>query len=646
MNQPSYSMSKPCREPEVSTFSGYYNGDTWKRLKQPVKIALLILTSIAICLVALKYLFVPLLAYAYPGSHRYMLDKGIYGAYPLRKYVSTSLTSPQANVVKSDESCVDGLILLSVGGQSVEDDGPMILDMAGNLVWSAPGQYGEASANTRIQRYRGQNLLTFWAGEKLQESGLGSYYLLNSSYDIVQTVSAVGTDLEGDLHEFKITEDGSALIIVYERTSVSLDDIVVDIPADHIIVNGILQEIDIATGELLFEWRLTDHLEHPALQNSSGGFVADGSFDYFHMNSIDKDSKGNYLISLRHLHVLVYVRGITGDILWTLGNDFGDFKDLSQGDATGFRWQHDARWISEDDGIISLFDNGMAHKHPDATYSQGLIIQLDFLNWTAKLLQNYTSRDLIGSASQGNVQLLSRPHDKDHVFIGWGASAAFTEHNIRGDLLCETHFGASLLFYFERVKSYRTFKTFDWKAIPAAWDPEAQIADNEIYVSWNGATEVAYWSLQSRNATANATQAPWITHYTSEKDAIGDSFEHVFSLPQKVVGTTYRIAALDSNQKFLRHSNETVYEHAAPKIWVLSVYLFCVTLLGLCFLFYARRNKSRGVWKFHIGKKKSFEYHALDQLESTQALPLETLAFPVTRTARHLLRQGNASTNP
>lgn len=184
--------------------------------------------------------------------------------------------------------------------------------------------------------------------------------MLNSSYDVVHTVSAVGESTEGDLHEFKITEDGAALITVYERALVDLEDTPVDLPADQVVVDGILQDIDIATGELLFEWRSSQHLEHPALHTSFGSFVADGAFDWFHMNSIDKDSKGNYLVSLRHLHALVYVEGITGVILWTLGNDAGDFEGVSQGAATGLRWQHGARWISEDDGIISLFDNGLA----------------------------------------------------------------------------------------------------------------------------------------------------------------------------------------------------------------------------------------------------------------------------------------------
>lgn len=121
--------------------------------------------------------------------------------------------------------------------------------------------------------------------------------------------------MEGDLHEFKITKDGSALIIVYDRLLVDLKNTNVDLNADQMIIDGILQKIDIATGKLVFEWRSSDHLDHPALQTSSGGFVADGSFDYFHMNSIEKDTRGNYLISFRHLHTLVYVEGITGEYL-------------------------------------------------------------------------------------------------------------------------------------------------------------------------------------------------------------------------------------------------------------------------------------------------------------------------------------------
>jgi hypothetical protein len=601
-----------------STIITERNKSTTHRIRRLATIAIGTLVFLVALLVALRYLCIPLLVYGYPTSGTYLLDTGIYGAYPYRQYTSTDLTSPQANVVQSDDSCDNGLVLLSIGGQSVPGSGPMILDMAGNLVWSAPGQYGEDTANTKIQIFQGHDYLTFWAGDKLQESGLGSYYMLNSSYNVVHTVSAVGEGLEGDLHEFKITEDGSALITVYERTSANLSSTNVVLPADQTIVDGILQDIDIATGELLFEWRASHHLSNPALQKSSGGVVADGSFDYFHMNSIDKDSKGNYLVSLRHIHALVYIDGPTGEILWTLAKDVGDFEDLSEGEATGFQWQHDARWISEEDGIISLFDNGIAHKHPDAAYSQGLIVQLDFVNWTATLLQSYTSTGLISSPSQGNVQLLEKADGPDHVFIGWGASAAFTEHSPNGDLLCETHFGASWLFYFERVKSYRAFKTFDWRATPTAWDPEAQIEDDNIYVSWNGATEVAYWSLQARTGATNAIQDSSAEDSTfTEIDTITKDadFEQHFTLPSADDNTTYRVAALDSQRNLLRYSNEVVYQHTSTTIWIWSTCLFIVSLLVVFALLYSRMGVFMNQWARRRESVKDFEYHALDHRE-------------------------------
>jgi hypothetical protein len=612
-------MSKPYDEVDVD--SAYFqekNRSSRYRICRLATIAIGALICLGALLVALRYLCIPLLVYGYPSSDIYLLDTGIYGAYPYRQYVSNDLTSPQANVVQSDDSCANGLVLLSIGGQSVPGSGPMILDMAGNLVWSAPGKYGEDTANTKIQRFQGHEYLTFWAGEKLQESGLGSYYMLDSSYNVVHTVSAVGEGLQGDLHEFKITEDGSALITVYERSSADLSSTNVDLPADQKIVDGILQEIDIATGELLFEWRASNHLSNPALQTSSGGIVADGSFDYFHMNSIDKDSKGNYLVSLRHIHALVYVDGSTGEILWTLGKDVGDFKDLSEGEATGFQWQHDARWISEEDGIISVFDNGIAHKHRDAAYSQGLIVQLDFVNRTATLLQSYTSGSFISSPSQGNVQLLEQSDGPDHVFIGWGASAAFTEHSPSGDLLCETHFGASWLFYFERVKSYRAFKTFDWRATPDAWDPEARIEDDNIYVSWNGATEVAYWSLQARTGAmdvaqeSSAKETPFTEIDIIAKDA---GFEYAFLLPSTDSTTTYRIAALDSQRDVLRYSNEVVYERGSTQIWIWSTCLFVFSLLAVFTLLYSRMGAVMSQWAKRREGVKGFEYHALEHRE-------------------------------
>jgi len=62
-----------------------------------------------------------------------------------------------------------------------------------------------------------------------------------------------------------------------------------------------------------------------------------------HLNSIQKDSAGNYLISTRHYSTIFYLSP-AGEILWELGGRNSSFQ---MGEGTEFFWQHDARWIDE-----------------------------------------------------------------------------------------------------------------------------------------------------------------------------------------------------------------------------------------------------------------------------------------------------------
>ncbi|KAK5138449.1 hypothetical protein LTR08_000035 [Meristemomyces frigidus] len=457
--------------------------------------------------------------------------------------------------------------------------------MAGDLVWTSD-EFGHA-ANSKVQRYHQQDYLTFWAGEKLTESGQGVYYMLDSAYNVVRTVSAVGDGLYGDLHEFVITDDATALISVYNRTHMDLTPTERTLVKDGYIIDGIFQEVDIASGELVFQWRASDHLGYLM---SYGGYVDNGPFDYFHINSIDKDSHGNYLISLRHLHMIAYVKGSTGDVLWTLGGIADDFQDISGGAATNFKWQHDVRWVSEQQGIISLFDNGVArHHYSDATHSEGRIIQLDFTKRTAELLRSFSSPQHIRSASQGSVQILpvTETNADAHVFVGWGSSAAYSEFTGAGELLCETHFAASSLFYFERVKSYRAIKApATWTAEPESWDPSAQIQAERLYVSWNGATEVVWWTLQRRTVTPQRSkrEVPEETDFVDVEVIAKDGFESFFDISAlDHTYATYRIAALDEDMDVLRYSNVVVPAHTNSRTYIIAAILFASVSILVAF---------------------------------------------------------------
>ncbi len=75
------------------------------------------------------------------------------------------------------------------------------------------------------------------------------------------------------------------------------------------------------TNELLFEWRATDHFSFADCHNIPLGISGskENSFDYFHINSIDKEPKRDFIISARYSHAVTYIDGTDGHIIWRLG---------------------------------------------------------------------------------------------------------------------------------------------------------------------------------------------------------------------------------------------------------------------------------------------------------------------------------------
>lgn len=465
-------------------------------------------------------------------------------------------------------------MLIDLHGSGIENKGPVVLDLKGNLVWT-DDSYGQHAMNVKVQQWKGDDYLTFWAGEEER----GSYYMLDDGFNLAQEVTAVGEDVWGDPHEFKITAEDTALIIVYNRTCVDLSATYMDQAIRPDIVDAVIQEVDIESGELLFEWRASDHMgpddgeylkytfdthfDPKHLGNPNAFPETDVEpHDYFHMNSVDKDSAGNYLVSMRHTHQVICIDSETGDILWGLGGRANDFEDLSDGLATNFRWQHDARWIDEANGILGLFDNGIAENHwHDAPCSSGRILQLDIEHMTARLLHTYKSLEQTSSTSQGSFQYLpaTTPQGHDTVFVGWGSYPGFSLFDAESEeLLCETHYAASLFQYYEFAKSYRGIRAPPtWRARPEAWDPSAVIQggdSGQVYVSWNGGMEVRWWVLQGTTAEGEVDEGGWDDVRMVHRDGFETRIDLGSEVEEKTY-TTYRVAALDAAKNVLRYSN-------------------------------------------------------------------------------------------
>ncbi len=487
-------------------------------------------------------------------------DLGFYGVYPTQNYATLGQPSPWVQISQCDPQCdKDGaLVLLSPRGVNVPNPGPVILDSKGNLIWSE-GKFGQAM-NLQVQKYKGQDYLTFWSGTSGGPHSNGSYYMvcsngisrnvaltseqLDSSYEVAHTVSSVDIAIGGDLHEFEITENGTALFTIYQDIRVNCSD--AGLNQLCWIDDCLFQEVDIETGKLLFQWRASDHvpLSHSYKGRGKDGLTKEKAWDYFHINSVEKDNSGNYLISARHTHAIYYIDP-TGDILWSLGGKHSDFTDTSEGSASDFKWQHHARWRGNN--TMSLFDNhGNNVFHERSEFSRGMTVSLDFDEMSVTLLQTYVHPDRILSISQGSMQVLP---ESGHVLIGWGNTPAYSEFTLEGEVLCTTHFGASLFYEILDlgwVKSYRTFKS-TWVGQPKTL-PTVKVLARQVFASWNGATEVAKWRLESAKSLETTYE-----EFIFVEEVIKDGFEVVF-LYEDLQRRFVRVAALDADGEVLAYS--------------------------------------------------------------------------------------------
>jgi hypothetical protein len=382
------------------------------------------------------------------------------------------LAPAAAELTTSASGTAPGYVFLALK-EGAGEHGPMILDNSGRLVWFE--KYITARG-FRVQRYRGRPVLTWWEGSVVFGHGVGEYVIFDDAYREISRVRA-GNGLRGDLHEFVITPDDTALLTAYAAVPADLSSV-----GGHkhgAAWDGIAQEVDIETGEVLFEWHSLDHV---GVEESYVAPPEDPAYayDYFHINSIDVDHDGNLLVSARNTWTVYKVDRKSGEVVWRLGGKKSDFE-IGEGTRTAF--QHDAR--RHEDGTITIFDNGA---HPQVhEQSRAIMLRLDEGNMKATLLREYTSPEKIVATSQGDAQLLPN----GNVFVGWGSAPYVSEFSHEGELLLNARFPPD-------CESYRAFR-FPWSgrpidapALAAERRPEGRVA---LSASWNGATEVAAWEV-------------------------------------------------------------------------------------------------------------------------------------------------------
>jgi hypothetical protein len=450
-----------------------------------------------------------------------------------------------------DTDTSQGRIFLTT--QNFGQSAAYMVNGKGELQWwhpaqSAPGFGGKAARNARVETYQGHRVIIFWQGNYVCPpcGGRGEGVMLNSSYKTIHTITAGdGYAKQGaDFHEFTLGHEGkeaTAFVQIWSPVHANLT--AVGGPANGMVYDWIIQEIDVATNKVIWEWHAYGHVP---LRDSYAGCCYPGKpWDFFHLNSIQQLPSGRILISARHTWAVYSIDKKSGKIAWELGGKHSSFR---MGRGTRFYWQHDATLYGH--GLLTVFDDGASpQKEP-----QSRALEIRLRNHRATLIHAFTHKPPVVANNEGSMQLLPN----HNVFVGWGAgnplvpSAGthyFSEYTPSGRQIFSDGF-------IRPIESYRAYR-MPWTGLPL-WAPRIAVRRTStknrfsVYVSWSGATQVQRWRVLAGPGRTGP--------FKPLRTAAWSSFET--RIPVSTHAAYFEVEALGRNGKLLAHGTSAVV--AAP----------------------------------------------------------------------------------
>jgi hypothetical protein len=320
--------------------------------------------------------------------------------------------------------------------------GPEILSTTGKVIWYHPVPAGAVVTDFRTQDYLGQPVLT-WIQQPGSGGSSATDYIYNDHYQQIAAVQA-GDGAATDMHEFLITPWNTALITGTKTTTANLTAI--GGPKDQVVADGIVQEIDIRTGQVLFQWNSAGHVpysdSHLPLPPK-----ANEAWDWFHLNAVSLDPSGNLVISSRYTWTVYDVNRHTSQVLWQLGGRHSSFTEQAAPgqvlDNAGeiFAWQHDPEAVSSD--VYTVFDDESDGTSTQLPYSRAVTIRLNFRTRVATLVKSENQPEGLGTAAFGSVQTTSGGDQ----FVGWGEAPFISEFSPSGQLLFNAQFPSGVFTY-------------------------------------------------------------------------------------------------------------------------------------------------------------------------------------------------------
>jgi EmrB/QacA subfamily drug resistance transporter len=386
----------------------------------------------------------------------------------------------------------------------VGQSGPLILDDKLQPVWFQPVPERLVASNLSLESYAGKPALAWWQGVVTSTGSTesGEDVLVNQHY---QTVARIRGKHGWKLTLHAIDVSGEDIWVTANK-NIAKNLSGYGGAYNGAMIDSAVQEYDIKTGKLLFNW---DALDHIPLGDSRATVPTNGfPWDAYHVNAIDLTGSGSFLVSMRNTWAAYMVNIKTGRIEWTLG---GKHSSFSFGPGAEFQWQHDvALGAGGHDGpTITVFDDHCCQLTGGGTSveptgpSRGLVLELNRSTHVATLEAQYGDREGFKSEYMGDTQ----PLQNSNTFVGWGSAPYFTEYGPSGKLLLEGSFPGSDLSYRSMVEQ--------WVGLPLSSPAGAARERNgriTAYASWNGATQVVSWrllaSLGASHQLAAATTVP------------------------------------------------------------------------------------------------------------------------------------------
>lgn len=226
-----------------------------------------------------------------------------FGKIPVHSYVTNNDRTPLLQVNDWDKNRTDSASHIFLRHSDDGDESPLILSAEDLSVVYVNRSYDNV-LDVRIQQNDGEDYLTFWAGDIDVGWGRGRCLAFDNTYSLAYNVSTVDLTVESDIHEFRFTGNGTALVVAYEPYE--FDTEIWGGQQDGRLFDAVFQEVDLETNELLFTWRASEHVDpgnsyqdYPERDGDDDDDEDDNDddendiddsdlWDYFHINSVER----------------------------------------------------------------------------------------------------------------------------------------------------------------------------------------------------------------------------------------------------------------------------------------------------------------------------------------------------------------------